>query len=89
MGEKTTRDYKKTFELLIMPTWSYKEIMAWCKVSKTTAIKIKNMGIEKNNGAVPYSDHLVKTDAILAFYGTTREQELKLYRDLACVEEIK
>lgn len=82
-----TKEIRKTFELLIQPTWSYKEIMAWCHVSKTTAIKIKDRAIEINDGAVQYGSNLVKTDAVLAFYGTSREQELKLYRDMLGINE--
>jgi len=82
-----TKEIRKTFELLIKPTWSYKEIMAWCYVSKTTAIKIKDMAIKENDGGVQYGSHLVKTDAVLAYYGTTREKELKLYRDMLGINE--
>ena len=64
-------------ELLSMPTWTYREIMLFTGVkSKTTAIRIKDRAISENGGAVPFGSKYVKTDSVLALYGTSRKQEL-------------
>ena len=69
-------------ELLSMPTWTYREIMLYLGVkSKTTAIRIKARAIKENGGGVPFGSKYVKTDSVLALYGTSRKQEL------ACIGE--
>ena len=69
-------------ELLQMPTWTYREIMLYVGVkSKTTAIRIKDRAIKENGGGVPFGSKYVKTDSVLALYGTSRKQEL------ACIGE--
>ena len=61
--------------------------MEWCEVSKATAIKIKKRALAQSGG-VSYGDNLVKTDAVLALYGTTRETEIKLLRKLTDEKEL-
>jgi len=74
--------YTHRYELALKSAWSYKDIMEWCEVSKTTAIKIKDRAISKYGGAVEYGNHLAKTDSVLQMYGTTREREIELLRKL-------
>ena len=76
------------YELVLKPTWSYKDIMEWCDVSKATAIKIKKRAIECGGG-VKYGDNLVKTDLVLTLYGTTREREIELLRMLTNDKELQ
>lgn len=69
-------------EILERPTWTYREIMLYLGVkSKTTAIRIKARAIKENGGGVPFGSKYVKTDSVLALYGTSRKQEL------ACIGE--
>lgn len=69
-------------DLLNMPAWTYREIMLYTGVkSKTTAIRIKDRAIRENGGSVPFGTKYVKTDSVLALYGTSRKQEL------ACIGE--
>lgn len=65
-----------------MPAWTYHEIKEYFSniKSKTTAIRIKQRAIKEMNGAVPYGTEYVKTDSVLALYGTTREKELSIIK---------
>ena len=67
-------------ELLLKPVWDYKDIMNYFGVkSPTTALKIKTRAINEQNGGVIWGKELVRTDAVLALYGTSRKEELELY----------
>jgi len=76
-------------ELLAKPVWSYKDIMAYCDVSKTTAISIKKRAIKEKNGGVSYGTNYVLADSVLALYGTSRSNESLVIRDLLINEEMK
>lgn len=71
---------KTKLDLLKLPVWTYKEIMQFDNniKSKATAIKVKNRAIKEQNGVVKYGTKYVKTDSVLALYGTTREEELNI-----------
>lgn len=75
-------------ELLLRPTWSYKDIISYFGFGQTKAIKVKDMAI-KNGGGVKYSTSLAKTDCVLALFGTTREKELSLYENQIRQEDQK
>ncbi len=69
-------------ELLLKPVWDYKDIMSWtCVKSKTTALAIKKKAQKEFNGYVPYGTQFVKSDSVLAIYGTSRKQELDLIKE--------
>lgn len=75
-------------ELLFKPVWDYKDIMDWTKVkSKTTAISIKKKAQTKFNGSVPYGSQYVKSDSVLAMFGTSRERELEILKKGGIDEE--
>ena len=77
-------------DLILMPCWTYREIMEYFGIkSKTTAIKIKNRAIKDQFGSVPYGSQFVKTDSVLALYGTSREREIRLYEKRLCEEDFK
>lgn len=78
------------FSLLSMPCWTYKEIMLYdTKIkSKATAIKVKNRAIKEFDGSVSYGTQYVKTDSVLSLYGTNREKELNLLKELVNEEEL-
>lgn len=69
-------------ELLSMSAWTYHEIMDYFPniKSKTTAIRVKQRAINEMNGSIPYGTQYVKSDSVLALYGTSRENELSILR---------
>lgn len=74
----------KRINLLKKPTWTYKDIMEFDTEikSSTTAIKVKDRAIKEQSGEVPFGTKYVKADSVLALYGTTREHEIRLLREL-------
>lgn len=67
-------------ELLLKPSWSYKDIAEYFGYSNATSINIKKKAYA-NGGAIKYSTTLVTTESVLALFGTTRETELRLYEN--------
>ena len=83
-------DAEIRLNLISMPCWTYKEIMAYTNTnSKTTAIKIKNRATNLFGGKVPYGSQYVKTDSVLQLFGSSREEELKLLKELLNEEELQ
>jgi hypothetical protein len=66
----------KKKELLLKPVWDYKDIMNYFGVKHTTAYTIKERAIKEFDGTVKFGTQFVKTDSVLALYGTSRKQEL-------------
>lgn len=66
--------------LLNKPAWTYKDIMEFDHNIKSaaTAIKLKKRAVKDFNGSVPYGTQYVKSDSVLALYGSSREKEIKL-----------
>lgn len=75
--------------LLKKPVWTYKDIIAFDEEIKSpaTAIKVKNRAIKEHNGGVLYGTQYVKTDSVLALYGTSRENEIQLLKELINAKE--
>lgn len=73
---------RSKYELVQMPAWTYKEIMEYAGVCPATAIRIKARAIKEQNGLVSFGTCYVKTDSVLALYGTSREKELELLKRL-------
>lgn len=63
-------------ELLLKPVWDYKDIMYYFDVKHSCAYEIKQRAIKEFDGAVKFGATYVKTDSVLALYGTNRKQEL-------------
>ena len=79
------RKFSSMQDLLVLikkPVWTYKDIMLFDSniKSATTAERIKKRAIKEYNGAVKFGTQYVKTDSVLALYGTSRENEMKLFR---------
>lgn len=74
--------YTHRYELVLKSTWTYKDIMEWCEVSKATAIKIKDRAIKEANGGVKFGSHMATVDSVLSLYGTTRDREVEILRRL-------
>ena len=66
-------------ELLLKPVWDYKDIMNYFGVKHSQAYRLKERAIKEHNGAVKIGSQYVKTDSLLALYGTSRKEELELY----------
>ena len=66
-------------ELLLKPVWDYKDIMSYFGVKTTYACDIKKRAINEFDGTVKIGSQYVKTDSVLALYGTSRSKELELY----------
>ena len=62
-------------ELLTMPAWTYREVMAYCGVKKSKAFEIMKLCKEKLNGTVLFNKHAVKRNSVLEYMGTSLEQE--------------
>ena len=77
--------------LIVQPVWTYKEIMQFDNTIKSpaTAIKLKERAIKEKNGTTPYGTKYVKTDSVLALYGTSREEEIKVLRGLLNEKELQ
>lgn len=72
---------KEKIELLQKPVWTYKDIMCFFgRFGKTKANDIKNKVIE-NGGGIKYSTKYVKTESVLNYFGTTREEEIKVLKE--------
>lgn len=79
---------KKRKELLLKPVWDYKDIMNYFNVkSPTTAFKIKTRALTEQNGVVIWGNEYVKTDSVLALYGTNRKQELEIIKTIELSDE--
>lgn len=74
-------------DLLLKPSWDYKDIKAYLGVSTSQANKIKNRAIKECDGAVLYGSNLVKTDSVLQLYGTTRDKEISILKEIAHDQE--
>lgn len=68
--------------LITKPVWTYKDIMKFDNNIKSpaTAERIKTRAIKEYNGAVAFGTQYVKTDSVLALYGTNRIKELEILR---------
>ena len=78
-------------KLIVKPVWTYREIMDFDNSIKSpsTAIKLKERAIREKDGATPYGLKYVKTESVLALYGTTRESEIKVLRGLLNEKELQ
>jgi hypothetical protein len=66
-------------ELLLKPVWDYTDIMNYFDIKHSQAYLIKERAIKENDGSVKIGSKYVKTDSVLALYGTSRKQELEFY----------
>lgn len=74
--------YEEHTNLMLTPTWSYKEIMLYCHVKKSKAFLIMKACKEKLNGKVLFNEHKVKRDSVLAYAGSSIEREKLVNREL-------
>lgn len=82
--EKQVFDSK--VNLLTKPVWLTKDIIAYTGFGKCKSEKIKKIAVSKYGGLVKYEPSAVKSESVLNYLGTTREQELSLLKG-ACNEE--
>ena len=74
--------YKERKELLAKPNWTYKEVMMYCEVKKSKAFLIMKVCKEKLNGVVLFNSHCVSRNSVLAYCGTSIEQERYVIQQL-------
>lgn len=67
-------------KLLLKPVWDYKDIMKYFDVKQTFAYSIKERAIKECDGTVRIGNQYVKTNSVLALYGTSREEELEVIK---------
>lgn len=79
---KTPLSIEERKRLLAMPTYSYHEVMKLCQVKKSKAFQIMKICKEKLNGKVIFEEHKVKRNSVLAYCGTSIEEETHLIRQL-------
>lgn len=71
----------KTRTLLQKPHWSYKDVMQYCGVKTSKAYEIMAVVRKKYNGTIRDFPSHVRRNSVLAFLGTTIEEELKVVGD--------
>lgn len=73
---------KERKELLSKPNWTYKDVMAYTGFKKSKCFEIMSECKEKLNGKVLFNDHAVKRNSVLAWLGTSIEQECYIIKQL-------
>ena len=69
-------------ELLAIPCWNYKQVMQYTGYKKSKAFEVIAICKEKLNGKVMFNDHVVKRNAVLAYMGSSIEQEKCVIKQL-------
>lgn len=69
-------------DLLLKPTWNYRDIMAYAKCGKTKAFEIMRDGKKKYGGCVQISHQLVRRDSVLIVLGTSIEREIYILNQI-------
>ena len=75
-----------TFEerkaLLMKPTFNYKDIMLYCNCKRSKAHEIMQTCKNDLNGTIFWNKHVVSRNSVLAYMGTTIDQEREIIRKL-------
>lgn len=79
-------DFKRTLQLIMMTSWSYKEIKEYVNLSGepmgyNKATEIKDI-VTTNGGAVKYNASRVKVDYVLSLFGKSRIEEIELLKKI-------
>lgn len=74
-------------ELLAIPCWNYKQVMQYTGYKKSKAFEVIAICKEKLNGKVMFNDHVVKRNAVLAYMGSSVEQEKVVIKQLEDEED--
>ena len=81
---------RKKIDLLLKPVWTTRDIMAYFKVGRDKATRMKEEVILKGNGAVPLSDYEVFTDTcIKMFCNHSVAEEMEILKNACLAYEKK
>jgi len=61
--------------LLAIPTWNYKQVMAYTGFKKSKCFEIMRECKERLNGKILFNEHAVSRNSVLAWLGTSFEEE--------------
>lgn len=75
----TLQEHKK---LLLKPNWTFKDVMLYTGYKKSKCFEIIAECKKSLNGEVIFEKHKVKRNSILAYCGTSLEQELLIIKKL-------
>lgn len=83
-------DYRRTLQLIMMTSWSYREIREYVNLcgepmGNNKAFEIKDM-VTMNGGAVKYNTSRVKVDQVLSIFGKSRIEEINLLKKIIGIE---
>lgn len=76
MDNERIKTIYRELELLRLPKWRYKQIMAFCHCASAKANEIRKKALDCG-GKIDYDPHAVQSRAVLALMGTTPEVEIK------------
>ena len=79
---KTILSIEERKRLLVMPTYSYKEVMQMTGTCKSKAFEIMKICKEKLNGKVLFNEHAITRNSLLAYLGSSIEQERYVIKQL-------
>lgn len=68
--------------LLGKPVYDYHDVMKMTGMAKSKSIAIMKECKEKLNGKVLFNDHAITRNSLLAYMGTSIEQEREIIRQL-------
>ena len=74
--------YNELRDLLSRSSWSYKDVMAYCQVEKSKAFEIIKICKDKLNGKILFNEHSVSRNSVLAYAGSSIEQERYVLKQL-------
>lgn len=81
---------RKKVDLLLKPVWTTRDIMAYFKVGRDKATKMKEEVILKGNGAVPLSDYEVFADVVIKmFTNHSVSEEMEILKNAVLAYEKK
>ena len=70
------------------PTWTCKDIVEYCNICDNHVYKLMEE-IKQEHGHAPYNQHGVLAKYVLAKFGTTREEEMRiLLEGYRCEKEV-
>lgn len=65
-------------EIILKPMVNVNDVMFYCDCGKNKAYRIMTACRVKYSGDFGYDKRFITTESLMAFFGTTRERELKL-----------
>ena len=82
--ELTSKEKK---DLLLTPNWTCEQVMKYTGYAKSKSFQVMQECKTKLNGAVIFEKHKVKRNSVLAYMGTSLEEEMMIIKKLEKQEE--